>query len=329
MQSANVFKPKFKQLVKYLTPTSKLFLFLAIVTGPLALANDEPPATQKQEQPDQIEQPLEQVSSEPSLVLSSEPSSEPSSEQLQEQPPGKLVLVAGATGGTGREVVRELLANGYRVRAFVRDEAEARASLGDEVEYAVGDVRERATIDAALNGIDALISAIGAGRGDSGNGPEFVDYGGVRNMAEAAAGLRQFVLVSSMGVTHEDHALNKMFNNVLQWKFKGDEALRASGVPYTIIRPGELDDGPGGQKTIAFFQGDDQSGMISRVDLARVCVASLGSEAAVNKTFEVNNGKPLTDDPKVQDLDLAFAALAADPEAMPIASDESTSEQLQ
>ena len=222
----------------------------------------------------------------------------------------ELVLVAGATGGTGSEVVRELLANGYRVRAFVREIDMARASLGDDIEYAVGDVRERATIDAALDGVGALISAIGAGRGNPDNGPEFVDYGGVRNMADAAAavGLGQFVLISSMGVTHEDHVLNKMFNNVLNWKFKGEEALRASGVPYTIVRPGGLTNEPGGIKSIVFAQGDDETGVIPRADLARVCVAALNNSAALNKTFEVNSGKPPAND----DFAAAFMALEQD-----------------
>jgi uncharacterized protein YbjT (DUF2867 family) len=109
--------------------------------------------------------------------------------------------------------------------------------------------------------------------------------------AAAAADLRQFVLVSSMGVTHEDHVLNKMFNNVLIWKFKGEEALRASGVPYTIVRPGGLINEPGGQKSVVFAQGDDGTGTIPRADLARVCVAALGSPDALNKAFEVNSGK--------------------------------------
>jgi uncharacterized protein YbjT (DUF2867 family) len=279
------------QIVKYLSPTPAatkasschqiilviLVLILVIGTSWPALASDEHPVGKNSEQPG-------------------------------EQLPGKLVLVAGATGGTGNEVVRELLANGYRVRAFVRDEDKARASFGDDIEYAVGDVRESATIIAALDGVDALISAVGAGRGEPGNGPEFVDYGGVRNMAEAATGLQQFVLVSSIGVTHEDHALNKMFNNVLMWKFRGEEALRASGVPYTIVRPGGLLNEPGGQQAIIFSQGDDGTGTIPRADLARVCVAALGSVAALNKTFEVTTGRLLSND----SLDAGFSALIAD-----------------
>ena len=220
------------------------------------------------------------------------------------------VLVAGATGGTGREVVSELQAQGYQVRAFVRDEAKAREVLGDDVEYAVGDVRDRASIDAALEDVDVIISAIGAGRSDPANGPEFVDYGGVKNLAEAAtaAELRQLVLVSSMGVTQEDHVLNRMFNNVLIWKFKGEEALRNSGVPYTVVRPGGLVNKPGGEKAVVFAQGDEAAGAIPRADVAKVCVAALDSPDALNKTFEINSGKSA---PSVSFAE-SFAALATD-----------------
>ncbi|MFQ5633795.1 MAG: SDR family oxidoreductase [Gammaproteobacteria bacterium] len=222
----------------------------------------------------------------------------------------ELVVVAGATGRTGTEVVNELLMNGYRVRAFVRDIDKARAKLGEGIEYAGGDVRQPATIADALEGADALISAIGAGRGDPTNGPEFVDYGGVKNLADAsaAAGLRQMVLVSSMGVTQEDHILNKMFDDVLNWKFKGEEALRTSGVPYTIVRPGGLTNAPGGEFEIIFRQGDKDAGVIPRADVARVCVAALGSANALNKTFEVTGGKT----PPAAETTDGFAALLAD-----------------
>lgn len=221
---------------------------------------------------------------------------------------GELILVAGATGRTGVEIVRELQASGYRVRAFVRDIDSAREKLGDDVEYARGDVRDRATIDAALGGVGALISAIGSGRGDPSNGPEFVDYGGVKNLAEAAAAadLRQMVLVSSGGVTQEDHILNKMFDNVLLWKFKGEEALRSSGVAYTIVRPGGLTNAPAAEFEVLFLQGDKASGAIPRADVARVCVAALDSEDARNKTFEIVSGK----NPPSADFAESFAGLA-------------------
>jgi len=226
------------------------------------------------------------------------------------QPAGDIVLVAGATGRTGSFVVSELLANGYRVRAFVRNADDAREKLGAEIDYAVGDVRQRETIDAALDGTTAIISAIGAGRDDPSNGPEFVDYGGTKNLVEAAAdaGLKHFVMVSSGGVTHEDHVLNKMFNNVLVWKFKGEEVVRNSDIAYTIIRPGGLVNKAGGENELVFEQGDNVSGMIPRADVAKVCVAALAYPEARNRTFELVGG----DGPFTDDLQSKFAGLDGD-----------------
>ncbi|MDG1462423.1 MAG: SDR family oxidoreductase [Gammaproteobacteria bacterium] len=199
-----------------------------------------------------------------------------------------LVLVAGATGGTGREIVKHLLSNNFNVRAMVRNESRARDLFGDDITYVVADVRQPDEIIEAMKDVHYVVTAIGATRGDKTNSPEFVDYGGVRNLADVAKALeiKQFVLVSSSGVTDEDHFLNKMFNNVLQWKLKGENALRASGVPYTIVRPGGLVNKPGGKAVIVFSQGDTSAGTITREDVAMICVASLQYTSAVNKTFE-------------------------------------------
>ena len=222
-----------------------------------------------------------------------------------------LVLVAGATGKTGSKVVAELQARGFPVRAFVRDAAKAAERLGPDVEAVVGDLKDMASIVAALAGVGAVINAAGSGvPAPPDNTPEKVDFEGARNLAEAAmdAGVDQYVLISSQGVTHDDHPLNKMFNNVLIWKRKGEEALAASGVTYTIVRPGGLSDGPGGVQAIDFRQGDNsaQGDAISRADVARVCVAALEHEDARNKVFEIQakDGEPQTD------FAAEFAALA-------------------
>jgi len=221
-----------------------------------------------------------------------------------------LVLVAGATGGTGREVVAQLVAAGYPVRALVRDPDAARGTLGDGPGYVRGDVRDRASLDAAMQGVRFVIVTIGATRKDPANGPEFVDYQGVRNLAEAAAAARvdQLVLVSSSGVTREDHQLNRMFDNVLIWKGKGEEAVRQSGVAYTIIRPGGLTNKPGGETGLRFEQGDQGTGIVTRADVARVCIAALKSPAARSRTFELFSGEGGPD----IDWDAAFGKLAAD-----------------
>jgi uncharacterized protein YbjT (DUF2867 family) len=224
-----------------------------------------------------------------------------------EQP---VVLVAGATGGTGRALVRNLTAQGFTVKALVRDEDKARAVLGDDIRYAVGDVRDINTLALAMDDASYVISAIGASRSDPSNNPEAVDFGGVKNLADAAAqmGVKQFVLVSSSGVTQEDHFLNKAFNNILKWKFAGEQALRTSSVPYTIVRPGGLVNTPGGTDAVVFAQGDTTGGRISREDLALICIAALREPAAINKTFETYS----TEEPGSNDWPALFGSLAAE-----------------
>ena len=102
--------------------------------------------------------------------------------------------------------------------------------------------------------------------------------------------------------------LNKMFDNVLLWKAKGEAAVRASGVPYTIVRPGGLTDKPGGQSGVRLEQGDRGTGLIPRADVARVCVAALQSPEARNRTFEVYSAQT----PPDVDWNAVFGKLAAD-----------------
>jgi uncharacterized protein YbjT (DUF2867 family) len=97
---------------------------------------------------------------------------------------------------------------------------------------------------------------------------------------------------------------------MLAAKLASEDYLRASGLPYTSVRPGGLMDAPGEYTRIVLRQetGTD-FGRVSRADLARVCIAALGSEAALGKTFDVAAvaGEP------VDDLAPLFAALPADP----------------
>ncbi|MDJ0927537.1 MAG: SDR family oxidoreductase [Gammaproteobacteria bacterium] len=220
-----------------------------------------------------------------------------------EQAGSGTVLVVGATGQTGRLVVADLRSAGFEVRAFARDADKARRILGNEIAVFTGDVKDPATVGPAMTGVDTVISAIGA-RGATGpDRPEKVDFEGVRNLVDAAvdAGVGHFLLVSSMGVTREDHPLNKMFGDVLIWKSRGEQALRDSGMPYTIVRPGGLLNEPGGQGEIVAVQGDPRLGQVAvpRADVATVLVEAVKTPASRNKTVEVYRieGDPVTDWP--------------------------------
>jgi uncharacterized protein YbjT (DUF2867 family) len=212
----------------------------------------------------------------------------------------QMILVAGATGRLGRVLVEELLREGYSVRAMVRDEARGREALGPDVELVEADVKDPASLRAAATGVDALISTIGANRPDGPDRPETIDYQGVQNLVDVAiaAEVGHFVLVSSRGVTNVHHGLNSGFGNVLIWKLLGEHYLRASGLSYTVVRPGGLTDDTPRQHAIYFEQGDPlASNSVSRGDVAMILVAVLRNAEARGRTFEINRtaGTPPAD----------------------------------
>lgn len=94
------------------------------------------------------------------------------------------------------------------------------------------------------------------------------------------------MLISSLGATRTWHFLNAA-NRLLHWKLEGENALRASGAAYTVVRPGGLSDAPGG-RALRLTQGDRlRSGSITRADVAQVCVEALLDTRARDTTFEV------------------------------------------
>ncbi|QLE55799.1 CIA30 family protein [Nostoc sp. TCL26-01] len=119
--------------------------------------------------------------------------------------------------------------------------------------------------------------------------------------AYGTASKPKFVLVSSAGVTRPGRPginldeeppavrLNEQLGGILTWKLKGEDSLRASGIPYTIIRPCALTEEVGG-KSYIFEQGDNIKGKISREDVAELCVQALQQSKATNVTFEVKEG---------------------------------------
>lgn len=236
----------------------------------------------------------------------------------QAAPQDDLVAVVGAAGRTGVPVVEQLVARGYKVRALVRDVEAARAKLPAGVELVAADVRDVKTLAPALKGAKYVISTIGAGGGpkaDPTNGAREIDHLGVANLATVSksAGVKQFVLVSSSSVTKAAENPMAFMRPILAAKFEGEQALRASGVPYTIVRPGGLSDDPGGKLAVAFGQGDTAAGRIPRADVATACIESLGRATALGRTFEIVSAK----DAAPTDWAKSFGALKA--EAAPAA----------
>ncbi|MQL75428.1 hypothetical protein Taro_007831 [Colocasia esculenta] len=119
----------------------------------------------------------------------------------------------------------------------------------------------------------------------------------------------RLVHVSSAGVTRPERPgldlskqppavrLNKELGSILTFKLKGEDVVRESGIPYMIVRPCALTEEPAGADLI-FDQGDnitEKLGKISREEVARICIAALGSSYACDKTFEVKSTVPFSE----------------------------------
>jgi uncharacterized protein YbjT (DUF2867 family) len=198
------------------------------------------------------------------------------------------VLVAGATGETGRRVIQELIQRQIPVKALVRDAAIAKTILPSEVELIIGDVLDPVSLSAAIAGCTALVCATGARPSFDPTGPYKIDYEGTKNLVQVAKeqGVQHFVLVSSLCVSQLLHPLN-LFWLILVWKKQAEAYLRASGLAYTIVRPGGLKNEDNSDPVVMQSADTLFDGSISRAKVAQVCVEALLQPSARNKTVEI------------------------------------------
>lgn len=227
------------------------------------------------------------------------------------------ILVAGATGGVGQLVVARLLAKGLDVCGLTRNKAKAESMFEGRVKLVEGDIRYPNTLVDAVKDIDYLICCTGTTAFPSlrwdfsnlfqaDNNPAAVDGEGVKNLVAAMPeDLKRFVFVSSCGVFRKDSFPFNLLNafGVLDAKLVGENAIQTSGLPYTIIRPGRLIDGPytsydlntllraktNGKQGVTIARGDSLNGDTSRIDVANACVESLFYDSTVNKDFSIVN----------------------------------------
>src|SRR5271166_4865887 len=146
------------------------------------------------------------------------------------------VLVVGATGSIGKLVVQKGISEGYKIRALVRSESKAR-QLPREADAVIGDLTRPETLSAAVDGVDAIVFTHGSDGGGKA-GSESVDYGGVRNILTALGSRSvRIALMTAIGVTNRTGAHNRS-TEAHDWKRRSERLVRASGMPYTIVRPG-------------------------------------------------------------------------------------------
>ncbi len=204
----------------------------------------------------------------------------------------KIVVVAGATGRTGKLVVEELAKRNFQVRAMVRSASSASWLQQEGVQVVEGDLTSITSLEKVMEGAQFVISAIGSKKPFNKKENNKVDNIGNQNLAKAAKAknIRLFVVVSSVGAGNSKNALPFIFRllmgPVLKVKTVSEEFIRKCGLSYTIIRPGGLKDTENSGE-VAFGEGGKVTGSVSRRQIAKVCVDALENPSMKNRTFEV------------------------------------------
>lgn len=186
------------------------------------------------------------------------------------------LAVFGASGGTGRELVRQALERGHHVRAFVRTPAK----LGlehERLEVVQGDVQDPAAVARAVAGVDAVLSALGP----TSNKPDAQVTRGTENIVAAMKhqGVRRLVITGGAGVGDPQDrpnlmnrlvkaALLLMARNVYEDMLGAVEAVRASDLEWTVVRLPRLTDDPPAPRTRVGYLGGDVGIRIGRANVA-------------------------------------------------------------
>ncbi|WP_409509581.1 SDR family oxidoreductase [Bacillus spizizenii] len=201
------------------------------------------------------------------------------------------VFLIGANGQIGQRLVSLFRDNpDHSVRAMVRKE-EQKASLEAAGAEAVlanleGSPEE---IAAAAKGCEAIIFTAGSGGSTGYDKTLLVDLDGAAKAMEAAdiAGIKRFVMVSALQA-HNRENWNESLKPYYVAKHYADKILEASGLTYTIIRPGGLRN-ESGKGTIS-VAADLERGFISRDDVAKTVIASLDETNTENRAFDLTEG---------------------------------------
>jgi uncharacterized protein YbjT (DUF2867 family) len=205
------------------------------------------------------------------------------------------VTIAGGHGKIALITEELLSARGDSVAGFIRNPDHAADLQAAGAEPLVADL-ENTTVDEVsshLRGADAVVFAAGAGPGSGAARKQTVDRDAAILLADAAeaAGVRRYVMISSMGAdagTPND-AANEVFVAYLRAKGAADDDIRSrAGLSTTIVRPGQLTDDPAtGKVKIAERTG---RGSVPRADVAAVILAVLDEPGTAGHTFEVISG---------------------------------------
>lgn len=224
------------------------------------------------------------------------------------------ILVVGSTGRNGGSIMEVLEAAGAKPRVLVRDLAKAKekAGAGVQRDWVVGDLRDSASLDAALKGIDVVINAAATTQLQGENDTAAVDREGTRNLAAAAkrAGVKRIVFITGMSVYSPRPDMPPPMLKAFGDKREAEKILAASGLEYVTLRPTGILARPAGAWKITLAgsptykptreeqtmrapgslpppDAPPPAGTIARADLAEVAVVCAVEPRCRNRAFIV------------------------------------------
>lgn len=211
-----------------------------------------------------------------------------------------MILIAGATGYVGRMIVHRLLEQGRQVRILVRPQADYTALVAAGAEPAIGDMKDRASLDAACAGVATVVTTANAIQASGGDTIESVDRLGNRNLidAAAAAGVGQFIFLSALGSTPDSPV------PLFQAKAATEAHLRTSGMAYTILASNAFMDvwvamvvgGPlrEGRPVTLVAPAERRHTFVAAADVAAYAVACIGHPAAQDRYIPIGGPAALS-----------------------------------
>lgn len=201
------------------------------------------------------------------------------------------VLVTGATGFTGSRVVPLLLENGYEVRCFVRETSDRSPLSTLPVEWAIGDLSTPQALTSALRSVDALINIASLG------------FGHADNIITSAkeAGVKRGIFISTTAIFTQLNAGSK------STRLAAEEAIQASGLDYTILRPTMIYGSPRDRNMWRlirllritpilpiFGDGESLQQPIFVGDVAQAVLLALRNDITIRKSYNIAGKAPLT-----------------------------------
>jgi uncharacterized protein YbjT (DUF2867 family) len=211
-----------------------------------------------------------------------------------------MILVVGATGQLGGTIARRLIAGGQKVRVLVRPQTDPGAWGSGLADLVRGDLRDRASLDAACQGISTVVTTANSARRSGDDNVANVDRDGSRNLIDAAraAGVQHFIYTSVLGVTPDSPV------PFLAAKAQNDAHLKASGMTWTVLAPNAfMESWPAmvvgmpamaGRQVTIVGEGHKKHTFVAERDVASFAVSAVTHPAARNRHIAIGGPEALS-----------------------------------